>query len=119
VRASFVPPQQIRELRDLVRGRVHLLQDRNRVSDGIHRLLELQNIKISSVLTKLTTAIAQSVLEGLATATNIKPEALAILATHKRVRNMQDLLRKAPRCHPTNLPRYTSAKNSVRNQLNP
>ena len=98
VRASFVPPQEIRELRDLVRRRVHLQQDRNRVSNRIHRLLELQNIKLSSVLTKLTTATARSILEGLATATTMKPEALALLATHKRVRDKRDQLRKALRC---------------------
>ena len=66
VRASFVPPPPIRELRDLVRRRVHLQQDRNRVSNRIHRLLELQNIKLSSVLGKMTGATARSILEGLA-----------------------------------------------------
>ena len=50
VRASFVPPAEIRELRDLVRRRVHLQQDRSRVSSRIHRLLELHNVKLSSVL---------------------------------------------------------------------
>jgi transposase len=101
VRASFVPPQEIRELRDLVRRRVHLSQDRSRVSSRIHRLLELQNIKISSVLKKMTSSTARSILEGLATATTIKPEALALLATHKRVRGKREQLKKALRCHPT------------------
>jgi transposase len=101
VRASFVPPQEIRELRDLVRRRVHLQQDRSRVSSRIHRLLELQNIKISSVLKKMTSATARSILEGLATATTIKPEALALLATHKRVRDKREQLKKALRCHLT------------------
>lgn len=99
VRASFVPPGEIRELRDLVRRRVHLQQDRSRVSSRIHRLLELQNIKLSSVLTKMTTKTARSILEGLATATTIKPEALALLATNKRVRGKRDQLKKALRCH--------------------
>jgi transposase len=101
VRASFVPPGEIRELRDLVRRRVHLQQDRSRVSSRIHRLLELQNVKLSSVLTKVTTKTARSVLEGLATATTIKPEALALLATHKRVRDKRELLKKALRCQLT------------------
>jgi transposase len=101
VRASFVPPEEIRELRDLVRRRVHLQQDRSRVSGRIHRLLELQNIKLSSVLTKMTTKTARSILEGLATATTIKPEALALLATHKRVRDKREQLKKALRCHLT------------------
>jgi transposase len=101
VRASFVPPEEIRELRDLVRRRVHLQQDRSRVSSRIHRLLELQNIKLSSVLTKMTTKTARSILEGLATATTIKPEALALLATHKRVRGKREQLKKALHCQLT------------------
>jgi transposase len=101
VRASFVPPQDIRELRDLVRRRVHLQQDRNRVSNRIHRLLETANIKLSSVLSKLTGKTFRSILEGLATSQCIKPESLALLATHKRVRGKQEQLRKALRCHPT------------------
>jgi transposase len=101
VRPSFVPPEEIRELRDLVRRRVHLQQDRSRISSRIHRLLELQNIKLSSVLTKMTTKTARSILEGLATSQWIKPESLALLATHKRVRGKRDLLRKALRCHLT------------------
>jgi transposase len=101
VRASFVPPVEIRELRDLVRCRVHLVQDRNRVSNRIHRLLELQNVKLSSVLGKVTGTTARSILEGLATAQTIKPEALALLATHKRVRGKREQLARALRCRLT------------------
>lgn len=101
VRASFVPPTEIRELRDLVRRRVHLTEDRNRVSNRIHRLLEMQNVKLSSVLGKMTGTTARSILEGLATATTIKPEALALLATHKRVRAKREQLKKALRCRLT------------------
>jgi len=35
VRGSFVPPPEIGELRDLLRGRTHLVQGRNRVSNRI------------------------------------------------------------------------------------
>jgi len=101
VRASFVPPREIRELRDLVRRRVHLQQDRSRVSSRIHRLLELYNIKLSSVLTKMTSKTARSIPEGLATAKTMKPEALALLATHKRVRGKREQLKKALHCQPT------------------
>jgi transposase len=97
VRASFVPPPEIRELRDLVRRRVHLVEDRNRVSNRIHRLLELQNIKLSSVLTKMTTKTARSILEGLAASEWIRPESLALLATHKRVRGKREQLARALR----------------------
>lgn len=97
VRPSFVPPMEIRELRDLLRRRVHISQDRNRVSNRIHRLLETANIKLSSVLGKVTTKTFRSILEGLVTAESIHPEALAILATHKRVRPKQEQIRKALR----------------------
>jgi transposase len=100
VRASFVPPPEIRELRDLVRRRVHLQQDRNRISNRIHRLLELQNIKLSSVLGKMTGATARSILEGLASKMTMKPEKLALLARHKRVRDRQPELAKALRRQP-------------------
>ena len=97
LRASFVPPAEIRELRDLLRRRTHVQQDRNRVSNRIHRLLEASNIKVSSVLGKITGKTFRSILEGLATSQWIKPESLALLATHKRVRAKQELLRKALR----------------------
>lgn len=101
VRASFVPPAGICELRDLVRRRVHLTQDRNRISNRIHRLLELQNIKLSSVPGKVTGVTCRSILEALATAENMKPEAFALLATHKRVRQKREQLAKALRCRQT------------------
>jgi len=97
LRASFVPPVEIRELRDLLRRRVHLVQDRNRISNRIHRLLETANIKVSGVLGKVTSQTFRSILEGLATLREVRPEALALLARHKRVRARQPELVKALR----------------------
>lgn len=106
VRPSFVPPVEIRELRDLVRRRVHVQQDRNRTINRIHRLLETANIKLSSVLSRLTSGTGRKILEGLATTTLRHPESLAILARHKRLQPKQEQLRKALRCHPTDHFRY-------------
>jgi transposase len=101
VRASFVPPTEIRELRDLVRRRVHLQQDRNRVINRIHRLLQTANIKISGVLSDITGATGRAILDGLATTRDVRPESLALLASHRRVRGKREELRKALRCRPT------------------
>jgi transposase len=98
VRASFVPPVPIRELRDLTRARVHVQQDRNRVINRIHRLLETANIKLASVLSNIVGKTGRSILDALATATLVKPESFAALATHKRLRAKQEELRKALRC---------------------
>jgi transposase len=50
---SWVPPRDIRELRDLTRQRVHLMEDLNRVKNRIGQLCETGNIKLSSVTTDL------------------------------------------------------------------
>lgn len=98
VRASFVPPVPIRELRDLTRARVHVQQDRNRVINRIHRLLETANIKLACVISNIVGKTGRSILDALATATLVKPESFAALATHKRLKSRQEELRKALRC---------------------
>ena len=47
--ASFVPPTPIRQLRDLTRTRVRLVEERAAVANRIQRILEDANIKLASV----------------------------------------------------------------------
>jgi transposase len=49
LRPSFVPPKAQRELRDLTRTRACLEDDRTRMSNRIHKVLEDANIKLSAV----------------------------------------------------------------------
>ena len=49
IRASFVPPQPIRELRDLTRYRKLLIQERTRHANRLHKVLEDTGIKLTSV----------------------------------------------------------------------
>ena len=53
LKGSFIPPRDIRELRDLTRLRVHWLEDLNRIKNRIGQLCEAGNIKISSVASDL------------------------------------------------------------------
>jgi transposase len=53
LRGSWVPPREVRELRDLTRQRVHVLEDMNRVKNRIEQLCQTGNIKVSSVATDL------------------------------------------------------------------
>lgn len=62
---SFVPPQPIRELRDLLRHRVALLGDRNRIHNRIHKLLEDANIKLSSVASDLLGVTGRRILRAM------------------------------------------------------
>ncbi len=50
---SFVPPREIRELRQMLRHRQSLLEQRNEVHNQIRDLLETGNFKLSSVATDL------------------------------------------------------------------
>jgi transposase len=46
LKGSFIPPREIRELRDLTRLRVHWLEDLNRIKNRIGQLCEAGNIKV-------------------------------------------------------------------------
>jgi transposase len=53
LRGSFVPPAPIRELRDLIRCRKALIQDRARAANRLHKVLEDAGIKLASVATDI------------------------------------------------------------------
>ena len=49
LRASFVPPKAIRDLRDYTRARTRLVQERTRCWQRLEKLLEAALVKVSSV----------------------------------------------------------------------
>jgi transposase len=65
LRGSFLPPREIRELRERTRLRVHWLQDLNRVKNRITTVCETGNIKISSVASKLFGVSGRKMLDSL------------------------------------------------------
>jgi transposase len=66
LRASFIPPPPIRELRDLTRRRMILAGDWNRLTNRIRRLLETGNVKLSSVMSSITSKTGQLILQAIA-----------------------------------------------------
>jgi transposase len=93
LRASFVPPQPIRELRDLTRLRKSLIQDRTRVANRLHKVLEDSGIKLSSVAANVLGASGRAMLSALMSGTS-DPDQLAQLARGK-LRNKLPALRQA------------------------
>ena len=69
LKASFIPPQPIRDLRDLVRYRKTLVSERSQEVNRLHKLLETANIKLSSVVSdvmgKSGRAMLTCLLEGV------------------------------------------------------
>src|SRR5262252_9396241 len=90
LRASFVPPAEIRELRDYTRARIRLIQERTRCWQRLEKLLEGALVKVSSVASKLTTASAQDMIRAMI-AGERDPRVLAGLA-RARMRAKHDAL---------------------------
>jgi len=65
LRASFVPPTPIRELRDLTRYRASLAQEINRIANRIQKVLEDANSKLASVATDTLGASGRAMLEAM------------------------------------------------------
>ena len=80
LRPSFVPPAEIRALRDLTRTRVQLVRDRTREWQRLEKLLEGALIKLSSAVSRLARAkTARHILEAPADGQR-DPETLAAMA---------------------------------------
>jgi len=65
LRASFVPPPEIRELRDLTRYRKSLIQDRTREVNRVHKALQDAGIKLSSVASDIMGMSGRVMLSAL------------------------------------------------------
>jgi transposase len=80
LRPSFVPPPEIRALRDLTRTRLQLVRDRTREWQRLEKLLEGALVKLSSAVSSLArTKTARVILEAIAGGER-NPKALAALA---------------------------------------
>jgi transposase len=65
LKSSFVPPEPIRELRDLTRYRVTLCQECNRIANRIQKVMEDANLKLASVATDALGASGRAMLKAL------------------------------------------------------
>lgn len=65
LRGSFVPNRDQRELRELVRYRRSLTQERARVVNRVQKILEGANIKLSSVATEMVGVTGRAMLKAI------------------------------------------------------
>lgn len=93
LRASFIPPQPQRDLRDLTRQRTNLVRDRATVVNRLQKVLEWSNIKLSSVASDVLGVSARAMLDAIV-AGQSDPEVLAELAVG-RLRAKREALEKA------------------------
>jgi transposase len=65
VRGSFVPPEPIRQLRDLTRMRTTIIRERTREIQRLEKLMEDTGVKLSSVATQMHGVSARIMLDAL------------------------------------------------------
>jgi transposase len=92
LKASFIPDKGQRELRELVRYRTHLIQERTREVNRVHKVLEDANIKLSSVATDIMGVSGREMLAAII-ASQDDPQALAQLAKGRMRSKIADLER--------------------------
>ena len=93
LKANFVPPKPIRELRQLTRYRKTQIAERQREAQRLHKALEDTNIKLDCVASDLLGASGRAMLDALVAGTT-DPEILAELAKG-RLRQKIPTLREA------------------------
>jgi transposase len=93
LKASFLPPKPIRDLRDLLRHRKCLVQQRSQAINRVQKVLETANIKLSSVATDVLGKSGRDMLEAMIAGVS-DAESLALLA-RGRLRAKLPALREA------------------------
>jgi transposase len=66
LKASFIPPAHIRELRELVRYRQSLVKEQTAVANRIQKLIESGNIKLGQVVSDVLGVSGRAMLRALA-----------------------------------------------------
>jgi len=79
LRASFVPPKPIRDLRQLTRYRKAQIAERQREANRLHKALEDTGIKLDCVASDILGKSGRAMLDALVAGTS-DPEVLADLA---------------------------------------
>jgi transposase len=90
IRPSFVPPPEIRALRDLTRTRVGLVQTRTQAKNRVQKVLEDSNIKLASVVSDVFGKSGRQMLQALL-AGERNAQKLASLALGRLRRKLPDL----------------------------
>jgi transposase len=93
LRASFIPPQAQRDLRDLTRYRMNLVQERSMVAQWLQKVLESANIKLAAVATDVLGVSGRAMLQALIEGS---PDAAAMAGLAKgRMREKRAALEQA------------------------
>ena len=108
LKASFIPPLEIREVRELIRYRQTLVTEHTAVANRIQKLIESANIKLGQVASEVLGLSGRLMLRALA-AGEQNPATLAELAQGK-LKSKKSELRRALAGHLTQVQRWVLAE---------
>jgi transposase len=91
LRGSFVPPEHVRQWRDLTRQRMRLLDMHTSVVNRIHKTLEQGNIKLASVASDVMGVSGRAMLRAMSEGQS-DPVALADLARGELRKKYEELI---------------------------
>lgn len=95
LRSSFVPPVEIRELREVTRYRRQLVEERSREVQRLQKLLEDASVKLSSVASDTLGVTGRAMLEALIDGER-DPKVLAAMAKGRLKAKSELLARSVP-----------------------
>lgn len=95
LRGSFVPPVEIRELRDITRYRRQVTEERSREIQRLQQILEDACVKLSMVVSDTLGVTARLILGGLCDGQR-DPQVLAAMARGRLKIKINDLARAVP-----------------------
>src|SRR5215218_645168 len=110
LKASFVPPRPVRQLRNLTRYRKTQIQERSREVNRLHKALEDAGIKLDCVAADVMGKSGRDMLDALVAGTT-DPGVLAELA-RRQMRKKIPQLREALEGHSTSTTRCGSGRSS-------
>jgi len=93
LKASFIPPPEIRELRELTRYRESLVRERSAVANRVQKVIESGNIKLGQVASDALGVSGRAMLRALAHG-ETDPDKLASMA-QRRLKEKVPQLRRA------------------------
>jgi len=111
LRASFIPPKAIRDVRDVVRYRKSLVYQRTQEINRIQKVLETANIKLASVASDVVGVsgrlMLQALIEGKADAVALAELARGVL--RRKLPQLQEALEGRVEAHHRSLLKHMLA----------
>lgn len=93
LKASFIPDRDQRELREVVRYRKSLIEERARELNRLQKMLEGANIKLSSVVSNINGLSARRLLESLIAGKELTTEETSALLYGRIRENLDQVMR--------------------------